>query len=398
MTKRSQEGKKAGGQAIIGGQSPRKNNFLSCIRKLKRVFSPREIVRERADSGRLEDRKVGGYAEIGEQSSQNTCHCEGVERPSQSQNIIEPHPNPLFRPLPQYLLNFKIFEQEFSKERQNTFSKRTYSPIDLLTYSLKSITLPLNSPPLKGGDMERVQLIPAFTLAECATRVAMPNGQRQAAFTLAEVLITLGIIGVVAAMTLPVVITNYKRHVLETQFKKAYSLIQNAHLLMQNDYPMLYEDLNSESDMRTAYSNHLDKLIKYIPNAQLCTKYYLDCTGRREKSYDSFVKGTYAHIDADSLTQKSILTNSGILIFMSPWGARGYHIDINGPAKGPNRLGHDLFSFNIDKNNNVVPYTRFGGCFTSEKEHYQGFTCAKWAILNTCETDTSKTYWQCINP
>ena len=44
--------------------------------------------------------------------------------------------------------------------------------------------------------------------------------KRKVAFTLAEVLITLGIIGIVATMTLPTIITNYKVKVLENQFKK----------------------------------------------------------------------------------------------------------------------------------------------------------------------------------
>ena len=43
------------------------------------------------------------------------------------------------------------------------------------------------------------------------------------AFTLAEVLITLGIIGVVAAMTLPVLIQNYQKKATATSVKKAYS-------------------------------------------------------------------------------------------------------------------------------------------------------------------------------
>ncbi len=41
-------------------------------------------------------------------------------------------------------------------------------------------------------------------------------------FTLAEVLITLGIIGVVAAMTLPNLIANYRSKVAVTQLKKMY--------------------------------------------------------------------------------------------------------------------------------------------------------------------------------
>ena len=43
------------------------------------------------------------------------------------------------------------------------------------------------------------------------------------AFTLAEVLITLGVIGVVAAMTLPIVINSYKDQVQLSLFKKIYS-------------------------------------------------------------------------------------------------------------------------------------------------------------------------------
>ena len=44
------------------------------------------------------------------------------------------------------------------------------------------------------------------------------------AFTLAEVLITLGIIGIVAAMTLPVVIGNYQKKVTAAKVKKFWNL------------------------------------------------------------------------------------------------------------------------------------------------------------------------------
>ena len=48
------------------------------------------------------------------------------------------------------------------------------------------------------------------------------------AFTLAEVLITLGIIGVVAAMTMPNLIASHQKKVLETSFKKSYSSLLQA--------------------------------------------------------------------------------------------------------------------------------------------------------------------------
>lgn len=48
------------------------------------------------------------------------------------------------------------------------------------------------------------------------------------AFTLAEVLITLGIIGIVAAMTLPVLMGKYVERERITALKKTYSLLQQA--------------------------------------------------------------------------------------------------------------------------------------------------------------------------
>ncbi len=51
---------------------------------------------------------------------------------------------------------------------------------------------------------------------------------KKAAFTLAEVLITLGIIGVVAAMTIPTISHNIQQAVLKNQFKKFYSTFWQA--------------------------------------------------------------------------------------------------------------------------------------------------------------------------
>ena len=55
-------------------------------------------------------------------------------------------------------------------------------------------------------------------------------------FTLAEVLITLGIIGVVAALTIPVLISNYKKNVAETRLAKFYSTINQAIKMAEVDY------------------------------------------------------------------------------------------------------------------------------------------------------------------
>lgn len=51
---------------------------------------------------------------------------------------------------------------------------------------------------------------------------------REKAFTLAEVLITLGIIGIVAALTLPALVASNKEKARVTNLKKIYSQMQNA--------------------------------------------------------------------------------------------------------------------------------------------------------------------------
>ena len=65
-------------------------------------------------------------------------------------------------------------------------------------------------------------------------------------FTLAELLITLGIIGVVAAMTMPALIQNHRNRVVETRLEKFYSAMNQAVILSEvdnGDKKEWYEDL-----------------------------------------------------------------------------------------------------------------------------------------------------------
>ena len=58
------------------------------------------------------------------------------------------------------------------------------------------------------------------------------DDKKKAAFTLAEVLITLGIIGIVAAMTLPTLLSNVQDKILESESKKAANIVANGYKLM----------------------------------------------------------------------------------------------------------------------------------------------------------------------
>ena len=66
------------------------------------------------------------------------------------------------------------------------------------------------------------------------------------AFTLAEVLITIGIIGVVAAMTIPTLLANYKAKKMRTQLLRANSIIQQAAMHAKADEIDLDEVINQK--------------------------------------------------------------------------------------------------------------------------------------------------------
>ena len=76
----------------------------------------------------------------------------------------------------------------------------------------------------------------AFTLAEGATHIDMSDNFRRVAFTLAEVLITIGIIGIVAAMTIPTLIVNYQKREFASRLSQTFSVLSNAVKMAQVEY------------------------------------------------------------------------------------------------------------------------------------------------------------------
>ena len=98
----------------------------------------------------------------------------------------------------------------------------------------------------------------------------IPQGVRgtQSAFTLAEVLITLGIVGIIAAMTLPMLAENYQRRVVETRLKKFYTTFNQA-ILRAVDEHGPYDGwgyfVNSSSDQSDLIAANFDLYLrKYL--------------------------------------------------------------------------------------------------------------------------------------
>lgn len=99
-------------------------------------------------------------------------------------------------------------------------------------------------------------------------------------FTLAEVLITLGIIGIVAAMTLPAILEHHEKVVTANKLKKFYTVMQQAILFSENENEELKNWMPSEAQVRKSegfeqwYNLYLDKHIQSINKKKLKEPYY----------------------------------------------------------------------------------------------------------------------------
>ncbi len=89
---------------------------------------------------------------------------------------------------------------------------------------------------------------------------------KKQAFTLAEVLITLGIIGVVAAMTIPILMTAYRKKQTVTRLKRAYSIVQQSIRLSEDENGEVESwdtKLNGDEFFKTYLANYIKYLDKY---------------------------------------------------------------------------------------------------------------------------------------
>ncbi|MFQ8625632.1 MAG: prepilin-type N-terminal cleavage/methylation domain-containing protein [Candidatus Gastranaerophilaceae bacterium] len=91
-------------------------------------------------------------------------------------------------------------------------------------------------------------------------------------FTLAEVLITLGIIGIVAAMTMPALIANSKKTEYSSKLKKFYSVMNQAILMSEQDNGEAGEWLKEggiegdikDEDNNPDFGKNSDVILKFV--------------------------------------------------------------------------------------------------------------------------------------
>ena len=192
-------------------------------------------------------------------------------------------------------------------------------------------------------------------------------------FTLAEVLITLGIIGVVAAMTLPSVILNYQKKVTVNRLKQAYSTISQALVMAQKDYGDISgwdiaTGLTSLDQVDVSLNNFANKyLIPYIKSVDECpsgssqkerekcdyTLYWRNGVQRNasfQHCYRFIINnGVVVQLALDNFNDETGKVVYGTTIFMQ--------IDLNGKQK-PNMYGRDIF--HIILNPSTTNITMYG--------------------------------------
>ena len=180
------------------------------------------------------------------------------------------------------------------------------------------------------------------------------------AFTLAEVLITLGIIGVVAALTLPALINDKQNKELQTQFKKTYSEL--------NQFARLFYNNNGISVPEYVTDGNMNKFLSELPKYLKGTLVIDDWTYNDKDENNSYittmpypVRGIQGNneqkLHCDNYGFRADI--SGKIYTFNDAPAAGINgptvcVDING-ERNPNRYGIDIFLFQFTTDGFVIP-------------------------------------------
>ena len=210
-----------------------------------------------------------------------------------------------------------------------------------------------------------------------ATHVATCNNSRKIAFTLAEVLITLGIIGVVAAMTMPTLINNINKKHWITGYKKAFSELSQIHQLLNSETGGSYmAECNDFDDvcLKNLFAEKM-KVVEYcketVPNKCQESSTYLNGKTRGINQSTEVNDPWPTIVTASGYSVKFRFHGNDCSEFIEGYSQKlptcGWmQIDVNG-LKRPNVVGKDIYFLNIFKNKLFPRYSNeLNGQFDSE--------------------------------
>ena len=171
------------------------------------------------------------------------------------------------------------------------------------------------------------------------------------AFTLSEVLITLGVIGVVAAMTMPILIHNIQKFTLKQQFRRTYNTLSNA-------VNKVYTDLEYRPLCSYGTGTNITECSiftkQFISNLNVVKK----CTKPKEQGCIKYIRALlpdnsgsvgYTQDYIDNKNHTYILTDGSMIMLYDTGYVPIYIIDVNG-FREPNKWGYDQYYFHIHNN------------------------------------------------
>ena len=177
--------------------------------------------------------------------------------------------------------------------------------------------------------------------------------KKKNAFTLAEVLITLGIIGIVAAMTLPLVVSKYRKQVVVSHLKKFYNTMNQAIKRSEVDNG---EYQYWQSGKELGGKAYFDKYwAPYLKGFSICETYSACMYSSKQPFKDLKGKKSGALVvSEDSRTTIMLPDGTVVINFVAMGGDPNagidssatsvMYVDING-GKAPNIFGKDVFIF-----------------------------------------------------
>ena len=239
------------------------------------------------------------------------------------------------------------------------------------------------------------------------------------AFTLAEVLITLGVVGVIAAMILPSLIEHYKEKQTIVALKKSYSILNQAFLMATQEYgpPTDWEGIFTPGGGCTSCAIQIAEIFaQYIQRIEKC---YWSSKGFDEDGnpvYDQGenkkcggtdrvnplqLNGSEENVLGDIYVStnfaRSIIADGTLFITQTAYNncANKYgngaaqnnlcsyiFVDINGGHKKPNQYGVDLFPFYLTTTGLVPAGVQNSYYDNTCKKSSSGVGCTAWVLVN----------------
>lgn len=195
--------------------------------------------------------------------------------------------------------------------------------------------------------------------------------QKNKAFTLAEVLLTLGIIGVVAAMTIPNLVKYNQKQQTISRLKKSYANL--SQVVRQSEQVNGYNDTwdwgtSGDADsVLASFNTYWRPYLKIMKN----------CSSMQDCGYKSGIKDlTGAGVNGvySPTTRVSVMLADGFLLIV--WSTtKSVVVDINAGI-APNIYGIDVFNFVLDAKKGLVPLGATSD-FGSNCKTYGQFCAAK---------------------